>query len=154
LKESQIFSSSDVVLFGKRRSVDSALENLIKQSKIVRLTGGVFLRGDNTTPRPPAVAVVREKARVFGWQLLEDKDDPNFSGIPSNDKNEVTFYITGNSTSFMYGQTKVILKSISPRKLRARKTQQALEHAFTIPQKNAELLKQFRDFLSQPDRVR
>jgi hypothetical protein len=154
LSERNVFKNADLDSYGSRASIDKALSKLVKKESIVRLTGGLYMKGDAATPRPSNLEVARLKAQAFGHQLIEEADDPTFAGIQTPGKNEVTFYFTGNTTSFMYGDTKIILKSISPKKIRAQKKQRELERAITIPHENAELLNQFRDFLSQPGRVR
>ncbi|MBA3858941.1 MAG: hypothetical protein C0507_18710 [Cyanobacteria bacterium PR.3.49] len=154
LSERQVFKNTDLNSLGSRGSIDMALSDLEKRERIVRLTRGLYMKGDAVTPRPSIVEVARLKAQAFGHQLIEDVDDPTFAGVQTPGKNEVTFYFTGKTTSFMYGDTKVILKSISPKKLSNLRKRRELERTVIIPRGNAELLKQFRDFLSQPGRVR
>ena len=154
LTERQVFKNTDLNSLGTRSSIDKALSEFAKKERIVRLTGGLYMKGDAITQRPSIVEVARLKAQAFGHQLIEDVDDPTFAGIQTPGKKEVTFYFTGKTTSFMYGDTKIILKSISPKKLSKLRKQRELERTVIIPRGNAELLKQFRDFLSQPGRVR
>jgi hypothetical protein len=155
LTEGQIFKNTDLNSCGSRGSIDVVLSDLVKEERIVRLTSGLYMKGDATTTRPSNLEVAREKAQAFGHQLIEEADHPTtFAGIPTPGKNELTFYFTGNTTSFLYGDTRIILKALSPRKFRTLKKQRELERTVTIPHGNAELLKKFRDFLSQPGRVR
>lgn len=106
LIERNVFKNTDLDSYGSRASIDKALSKLVKKESIVRLTGGLYMKGDAATPRPSNLEVARLKAQAFGHRLIEEADDPTFAGIQTPGKNEVTFYFTGNTTSFMYGDTK------------------------------------------------
>lgn len=126
----QIFSIRDVLHYGDRDLIDHALEDLVKKERIVRLAVGIYMKGDEAAQRPPLFEVVIARGNAYGWNLHLDaanaqklEYNPSTLDSMSNLDREITFFISGNSTSFRYGNTKIIIKAISPRKLKELKDQ-------------------------------
>lgn len=121
LAEGQMFTTRDLLCFGSRTSVDQCLRNLLRKEKIERLARGVFMRGDQTTPRPTEVEIAMVKAAAFGKELSIHGDDlaAKFK-LPSSPKSDtIKFWVNGSSASeFKIGKTKVILKPASARMIR------------------------------------
>jgi hypothetical protein len=133
LKEEEMFFYREVGVYGTRNSVDFALNELIKKEQVVRIVRGVFMKGDNATPRPPIIDVVMAKARSNGWNV--HLDDLNASKLIHNSKayknaqQEITIFITGNSTSFKYENTTITVTALSPRKLQQMKEKGLIKEA-------------------------
>jgi len=113
IDEGQMFSISEFTGagIGSRKSIDCAFSELVKNSRIVNVAFGMYMKGDDTLPVPPVLDIVRERAKRMGWDLIPAPDNPI---VP--DPHELTFYITGNSTSFRVKKTTVHIKAISPKK--------------------------------------
>ncbi len=120
LCERQIFSTRDVLHFGSRTSVDKCLEKLVTQGRIVRVTRGLFMRGDDTCPLPSAIEVAIAKAGAFGKEVSVHGDDlaAQLMLAPSRGcPNSLTFWVDGHASSFWYRDTKIVFKSASARKI-------------------------------------
>lgn len=120
LCDRQMFSTRDVLHFGSRTSVDKCLEKLVTQGRIVRVARGLFMRGDDTCPLPSAMEVAMAKANAFGKEVSIHGDDlvAQLLLTPSQDcSNSLTFWVDGHASSFWYGDTKIVFKSASARKI-------------------------------------
>lgn len=126
LAERQVFSTRDLLEYGDRDLIDHALSDLVKKERILWLAVGLYMVGDEATPRPTLAEVMIAKGEALGWDLYIDEcnqEKLNYVAASRKDTTansmcEVTFYITGHSTSFKYGNIRILVKAISPRKLK------------------------------------
>jgi hypothetical protein len=121
LKKEQLFTTRDMLSYGKRSAVDSALSRMVKNGEIVRLAWGVFVRADH-----PAVEsitdreIATEKADAFGKRLmLLQRDVAVDQGLPVKPNHQVVFEVDGRSSKFrlLHKGRDVVLKGTSARKM-------------------------------------
>jgi hypothetical protein len=139
LSPDQIFTTKQVLVYGHRASVDSALWRLVKSGRIIRLARGVFIREDAKTPSAWNVAKV--KCNAFGKQiakhgstLLQELEQFFYSktyertnllqvklkdtiSSSQEQKHTTVFASNGKTSSFWFGETLIRIKGISPRKM-------------------------------------
>lgn len=118
LQDGQMFTTRDLLCFGSRTAIDQCLRHQIKQGNIERMARGVFMRGDETTPRPSDIEIARVKAAAFGKELsIHGEALAAQFKLPSSQKvDTITFWVNGNSTSeFKIDNTRVILKPVRAR---------------------------------------
>lgn len=121
LKKGQIFTTKDVLRFGTRKAVDCALKRLVERGEIVRLTSGVFMYGDSSTPLPAPIDVAKIKAKAYGKKLTTHGSNvAQQLGLiqKSEDAEALTLWVDGSSSSFRYGDVKIVFQSTSRRKIR------------------------------------
>ncbi|MCC7528733.1 MAG: type IV toxin-antitoxin system AbiEi family antitoxin domain-containing protein [Candidatus Melainabacteria bacterium] len=120
LKDGQVFSTREVLHLGSRTSIDQALRDLVKKGMIVRLARGVYRRGDDTLPLPAPLEVATVKATAYGKDLSIHGDDLlaqlNLS-TPQAKSKVLIFWVDGGASSFRYGDTKIVFKPASARKI-------------------------------------
>ena len=138
LQEDSLFTTRDMLAYGKRAAVDQSLARLVKRGVIYRLCRGIFLKRWLSEPEMPSpLQVAAVKARAFGKKLAQpgwiaaaalgfvSSRDINDGEIPSNffqtsrqrhGSEDIYFSTDGASSSFLYAGKRVIFKSVSPRK--------------------------------------
>ena len=125
LEDGRIFTTRDVLQFGKRWAVDKALQRLVFAERIRRLTRGVFVKDGWLRPRQFSYfEIAAAKARAFGRKILEAPTavlNPlsRRFGEPACDK---TFYIDGHSSTFKIGNDTITFKHTAARKRQLAKT--------------------------------
>lgn len=65
LELGEMVASRQVLHHGRRGSVDTAMSTLFKEGFIFRVAQGIYIRGDEHTPRPSADQIARFKSSVF-----------------------------------------------------------------------------------------
>ncbi|MBA3992255.1 MAG: hypothetical protein C0469_01925 [Cyanobacteria bacterium DS2.3.42] len=126
LKERHIFESEDVLGYGARSSVDTVLKELVRKGQIVRLARGIYMRGDDNTPRPTPEELAAFRAESLGCSLVCMQSDGSRASKSFNaDQNSkrLEFFVNGKGSSFRYGEFKIVLKPISRKNLRKSKRQ-------------------------------
>lgn len=121
LKQGQTFTTKDVLKFGSRRAVDCTLKRLVEKGQITRLSSGVFRYGAETEPLPSPLEVAAIKAKAYGKKLTMHGDDLAIQcklALPKPNSNTITFWVDGASSSFRYGNLKIVFQSTSKRKMR------------------------------------
>ena len=121
LNRGQMFTTKDVLRFGTRKAVDCALKRLVEKGEIVRLASGVFMRGDESTPLPTPLEVARIKAKAYGKKIATHGDEvaQQLKLIETAGNTEtLALWIDGSSSSFKYGNIKIVFQSTSKRKIR------------------------------------
>ena len=58
----QIFTTREVLIYGTRTAVDSALSRMVEREVIARLARGVFVRDDSAEPTVAEIASAKAKA--------------------------------------------------------------------------------------------
>ncbi|HEY9685251.1 MAG TPA: hypothetical protein V6C86_26995 [Oculatellaceae cyanobacterium] len=126
LSPTTVFTTRDVLKYGKRGAVDQCLCHLVKMGAIRRLARGVFVQDKNTNPSIDEIA--RIKAAAFGKRIYKFAADvlselgilrqkPAIDELESNAKAEgKTFAINGGSSGFQSFQGLVKYKGIAQRK--------------------------------------
>ncbi len=121
LRPDQLFTTRDMLSYGKRRAVDSALSRMVKREEIVRLAWGVFARADHPALNSITCReVAEEKADAFGKRLTTHHADVAAKqGLPVEPNRQAVYEIDGRSSQFRLVRTNqvVILKGTSARKM-------------------------------------
>ena len=68
--DGKIFMTSELLDYGSRSAVDFALQKLAANRRIIRLSRGMFMRGDETTPLPSTLEVACAKANACGMRII------------------------------------------------------------------------------------
>ncbi len=112
----QIFTSRELLSYGRRPAVDQAIARLVRSNVIVRLARGVFVR--DGSPTPSAFEIARAKAEAFGKKLAAHGQTLAFElGLLPEPPPAPTFAVSGSSSSFQLGTTRVRLQKTATRKL-------------------------------------
>ncbi len=124
LADGQTFATRELLNFGPRKAVDSALYRLIDKKIIVRAARGVFFKpsDDNENPKmPPLAQIVATKTRAFSKDALvqHGKDAAQVLGIATQGNLAPTVVASGSSTSFVcessdYGNCRVHIRNANP----------------------------------------
>jgi len=122
LKDDAIFTTREMLGYGKRAYVDWALWEMVHSGEIIRLAWGVFVKSNHPAPHTITERKVADvKAAAFGKRLMsEGADIACGQGLPAP-ANDVAIYQTdGRSTKFRHvlRKTWVFLKGTSARKMR------------------------------------
>ncbi len=117
LPKGAIFSTREMLNYGRRSAVDQCLYRLVKIGRIIRLAWGLFIKDDSET-MPSALQVATEKAKAFGKQILTDAlDAAKRLRLTALGNQRITYAVQGHSSSFKYGATKIYFKGICARKM-------------------------------------
>lgn len=79
------------------------------------------MRGDESTPLPTPLEVAKIKAKAYGKKVATHGHEiaQQFKLIESDGKTEtLTLWIDGSSSSFKYGNVKIVFQATSKRKIR------------------------------------
>jgi hypothetical protein len=118
LPNGMIFSTREMLNYGKRSAVDQCLYRLVKTGRIVRLAWGLFIKENPGTALPSTLIVATEKAKAFGRRILSDAADAaKLLGLTTFGNSRLTYAIQGYSSSFKYGKTTIHFKGICARKM-------------------------------------
>jgi hypothetical protein len=116
------FSSSALLKYGSRASIDKTLSRLTTSKKIVRVTRGVYVRPKinpyigEVLPEP--LSIVKTIAKKTGSTVqVHGAEAIRQFGFTTQVPAHPVFYTTGPSRQFMLGNLEITLKHISPRKL-------------------------------------
>ncbi len=112
MPEGQPFATREMLGYGPRKAVDSAIYRLIDQQFIVRVARGIFVKA--TSAMPTLAQIVLAKAKAFGKDvlLLHGNDAAVALHIGVNFNGKPTVVAGGSSTSFWcnssdYGKVQV-----------------------------------------------
>ncbi|HEY9757243.1 MAG TPA: type IV toxin-antitoxin system AbiEi family antitoxin domain-containing protein [Oculatellaceae cyanobacterium] len=120
LNYSAIFTTRDVLKYGKRNAVDQCLHFLVKSGEIRRLARGVFVQDPNINPSIEQIAEI--KAAAFGKRIYKYATNVlnQIARFPQEDPNKgqygKTFAINGDSSGFETFRGPVKYKGIAQRK--------------------------------------
>jgi len=127
LEANTLFSTRDLLNYGKRATIDQCLCRLVKDGKIVRLARGLFRRQDYNSPLPSPLEVATYKAKVFGKQLVAHDNEAVQTLTFVQQENKIpTFIVSGRSSSFRFGKTIIHLKGSSAKKILLGNTEEGL----------------------------
>lgn len=122
LSPTTIFTTRDVLKYGKRGAVDQYLYILVKRGTIRRLARGVFVQDKNVNPSIEEIAQI--KAAAFARRICKNATEvlcklALFRQTNLTDKSSgKTFAINGRSSSFQSYRGAVIYKGIAQRRLK------------------------------------
>ena len=118
LPRGTIFSTRELLNYGRRSAVDQCLYRLVKIGRITRLAWGLFMNECPDFASPSALKVATEKARAFGKQILSDAADAaKLLGLTAFGNKKITYAINGHSSSFKYREIRIHFKGICARKM-------------------------------------
>lgn len=112
LRLGQIFETFDVLNYGARASVDFVLKDLVRRGEIVRLSRGIYMRGNEATSLPTPEELAAFKASSLGVEI---------AACEGSSKERV-FFVTGAEASFQYGEYRIIFRQVTTN--RKKKAQQ------------------------------
>jgi hypothetical protein len=110
LPNNEMFTTREMLAYGSRKTVDSALARMVEMGFIFRLARGVFIR--DVTRLPSAFEIAQVKTGNFGSGAEIIKE----LAVPDEPGNSNVFAILGSSTKFWTVQGIVHLKSTCARK--------------------------------------
>ncbi|HEY9755440.1 MAG TPA: hypothetical protein V6C97_09775 [Oculatellaceae cyanobacterium] len=117
-----IFTTRDVLKYGKRGAVDQCLHIMVRSGQIRRLARGVFVQDPNTNPSIEEIAQI--KAAAFGKNIYQFATDVLHQlGIlrqeePTKESDGKIFAINGHTSGFESIRGPVEYKGIAQRKAR------------------------------------
>lgn len=106
----QIFETFDVLSYGARATIDFALKDLVRRGEIVRLSRGIYMRGDESTPLPSLEEIAAFKAKSLGVTISP------FEGSSGKHNRDRVFLAHGAESSFQYGEYRIIFKPVVAKK--------------------------------------
>lgn len=119
LPDQQLFTTRELLSYGRRSAVDKALFKMVRAGTIQRIARGVFAKQFADTSQITAEQVARIKAESFGKKfVIHCADAAHKLGLSSAKNSEFTFAVDGRSSSFKFRGRVVHLKGISARKMR------------------------------------
>jgi hypothetical protein len=118
------FATRELLSYGKRDTIDKALQRMVHKGWIMRLARGVFIRLARDGSRcklPSMVKVAQTKARAFGKELFIDGKNVAcaLQLVPMREEEQTSFIASGCSTSFKctapeYKERRIYFKSARP----------------------------------------
>lgn len=121
LAPTQIFTTRDMLIYGARAAVDSALSRMVSTGFIVRLARGIFVQ--DASPEPSVEEIAAVKAKILCIKLKEFPEKAlNDAGIYFSNQFVATFAKTGHSSSFETIHGRVQFKGISGKKMQLLET--------------------------------
>ena len=117
LPKNQMFVTRDVLGFGRRSAVDTALSRLVSDGMIERVARGVFVRAGARLFLPVEVAAI--KARAFAKKIaIHPINLAVHLGLSEYLTSKETLFATsGVSSSFLFGPKRIEFHHNSPRKM-------------------------------------
>jgi len=118
------FATRDLLSYGKRDTIDKALQRMVKKGWIIRLARGVFIRSamdGSKCKLPSLVQIAQTKARAFGKELFIDGRNgaQALQLVPKRGEDQTSFIASGCSTSFKctapeHKERRIYFKSVRP----------------------------------------
>ena len=123
LPRMKLFTTRELLQYGRRSAVDQALYRMVKAKFIIRLARGVFVRDDSRNPSLFEIATV--KAAAFGKKLLKHAVSKlvELKLVPRTETVISLFAISGHSSSFLTCHGRVTLHGIGARKAKLCQTE-------------------------------
>lgn len=112
----QIFTTRDMLIYGKRSAVDSAMCRLVASGFVTRLARGVFVR--DASENPSFVEIVKAKTRAFMVSSKKHIETHLKTFRLSPDDSQLTFARIGHTSSFMTIHGRAYIRGVSEKKLR------------------------------------
>ena len=121
-KRKKIFFTNDFLKFGNYKACNKALERLVKQEKIMRLSRGIFAMPQksqifgNILPTSEDVIraiMKRDSAKIIPTGLVAE----NLLGLSTQVPMKMIYLTDGSPRTILIGNTSVILKKTAPKNL-------------------------------------
>lgn len=117
LNHGEVFTTRDMLTYGRRGAVDQTLYRAVKYGLIIRLARGVFIKNSIGQRIVSVAEVARVKTAAFGKELMTHAHDCAIKlGLIAGPNEEVMFNVSGHSSSFLCGDVRVHLHGVSRRK--------------------------------------
>ncbi|HEY9785627.1 MAG TPA: DUF6088 family protein [Candidatus Obscuribacterales bacterium] len=119
LQQGQIFTTRELLSYGKRANVDQVMSRLVKSEVVIRLARGVFIRNDDGIELPSVWEVAKAKAAAFAKNIYRAGDDAwVVLGLKNKGQQTTTTFATsGRSSRFWYRDSLICFIGMAPRKL-------------------------------------
>jgi len=124
LKANEPFATRDLLSYGKRDTIDKALQRMVKRGWILRLARGIFIKPsqDETGLKLPSLLqIALTKAKAYGKELFVHGGNAAHNlQLLSSPPEKPTFAASGHSTSFRctcleFKDTRIHFRSASPK---------------------------------------
>jgi hypothetical protein len=112
----EIFTTRHLLIYGLRKTVDSALWRMVSTKEIYRLARGVFVK--NLSGNPTLQQIVEAKLKAFCGKIAIHATKILSKFYVTSDEIEHTFAKNGSSSSFETIRGRAILKNQCARKMR------------------------------------
>ncbi len=118
LKDDKPFSIRDFLNYGSRNAIDQIFHRLVKSGLIIRVAIGIFIKDASLFPSALDVALVKATAFgksivTHGLQAAQQLKLSTNTGPP----HEATYACSGSSSSFRFGNIRILFIASSPRKM-------------------------------------
>ena len=118
LPKGMIFSTREMLNYGRRSAVDQCLYRLVKMGRIVRLAWGIFMKDDADIATPTPMSVANEKAKAFGRYLVKETlGATQLRTLTDHRTKTISYAIQGHSSSFKYGAITIQFRGTCARKM-------------------------------------
>ena len=118
LKKTELFTSRDLSAYGPGHAVHHVLYRLVEKKLIKRIARGVFAKSQGSLEEGEITAldVAKAKARAFGkWCLCQVNAADVIEETLSDGRKQVVVPVHGCTSSFMFGDTRIVLRGGKPR---------------------------------------
>lgn len=127
LASDAVFTTRDLLTYGKRGAVDQTLYRMVKCGLIIRLARGVFIKNVIGQREVSLREVAETKAAAFGKKLMTHAHDCAIKlGLIDEPNQLVMFNVSGHSSSFKCGDVQIILQGVSARRFVLRDSQHGM----------------------------
>lgn len=115
LPKTKIFTTRDMLIYGTRAAVDSAMSRMVRSGSIVRLARGVFVKC--LSNKPTLIDIVQAKANAYRTTVKTHVEVffKELNLIPYD--RDMTFARVGHSTSFDTIHGRAYLRGVSQKKM-------------------------------------
>ena len=123
LPKGKVFSIRDLLAYGKRSAVDSAVRYMVKLGRLIRVARGVLMRPGRQLKSITPEEVAQIKAAAFGKLILpcsrkEAQSLKLIDDCPRVKGKEITFETNGPTSSFLFGTLRIHFRKAGPRRLK------------------------------------
>ena len=122
LKEGEIFTTRDLLAYGKRSAIDNLTYRLVKKGQITRLAYGVFCKTWVWNAKATAHEIAEAKMKAWGKRIWLE-ESPDESARKHNLSSDLILSVSGSSSSFKtYLNVKVKLRARGQRRMKLGET--------------------------------
>lgn len=117
LRRDEVFTTRDMLSYGRRGAVDQTLYRLVKGGFIIRLARGVFIKNVEHQRDVGVTELARIKANAFGKQVMTHAHDCAIKmGLIQKPNEETMFNVTGHTSSFLTRKGRIYLQGVANRR--------------------------------------
>src|SRR5579883_469382 len=123
LPKGKVFSIRDMLAYGRRSAVDSAVRYMVKLGRLTRVARGLLMRPGRDLKNITPEEVAQTKAAAFGKLILpcsrkEAQRLKLIDDCPRVKGKEITFETNGPTSSFLFGILRIHFRKAGPRRLK------------------------------------